>query len=103
MLKWISDYYAGNSIQSPEELKIKINSGAFLPGIYLLTLPQNPNNILDIIPAISLMQKPVYNLCPLVIGIASGKEEALELACGIIGEAYKKTGAFRMEDYLKNR
>lgn len=103
MLKWVSNYYAGCSIQKPEELKSKINSGAFLPGVYLLTLPRNPDNILEIIPALSLMQRPVYDLCPVVIGVASGKEEAMDLACGIIGEVYEKTGSFHMEEYVKNR
>lgn len=103
MLRWINDFYRGAGVEDPEELKAKINAGAFLPGVYLLTLSDNPENIMEILPAVSLKQKTAVHLCPLVIGAAYGKEEAMELVCGIVEEVYQKTGSFCVEDYLKNR
>src|SRR5699024_5716676 len=103
MLRWIENYYVGSSVRKPEEMKEKINSGFFAPGIYLLTLSDNPNNLLEFLPAASLKQKAVYRLCPTIIGIAWGKEEAIELTCQILKEVYERTGSFRVEDYLKNR
>ena len=67
MLRWIENYYVGSSVRKPEEMKEKINSGFFAPGIYLLTLSDNPNNLLEFLPAASLKQKAVYRLCPTII------------------------------------
>ena len=103
MLKWINNFYQGAGVENPEELQAEINSGAFLPGVYLVTLSDNPQNIMEILPAVSLKQKAVVHLCPLVIGVAYGKEEAIELVCGIVEEVYQKTGSFCVEDYIKNR
>lgn len=103
MLKWINNFYRGAGVENPEELKSEINSGTFLPGVYLITLSDNPQNIMEILPAVSLKQKAVVHLCPLVIGVAYGKEEAMELVCGIVEDVYRETGSFCVEDYLKNR
>lgn len=103
MVKWISNFYRGTGVEKPEELKAKINAGAFLPGVYLLTLSDNPQNIMEILPAALLRQKSSVYLCPLVIGVAYGKEEAMELVCDIVKEVYQKTGSFCVEEYLKNR
>lgn len=103
MLRWINNFYRGAGVEEPEEIKAKINAGDFLPGVYLLTLSDHPQNILEIIPAVLLKQKLVVHLCPLVIGVAYGKEEAMELVCGIVEEVYRKTGSFCVEEYLINR
>ncbi len=103
MLRWIENYYVGSSIRKPEEMKKKIDSGFFAPGIYLLTLAGNPDNLMEFLPAASLKQEALRRLCPTVIGMALGKEEAIELTCRILEEVYDRTGSFRVEDYLKNR
>lgn len=99
----MENFYVGISVEDPKKLKAKINAGAFLPGIYLLTLSDNPDNILEILPVVSLKQKAVYHRCPTIVGMANGKEEAMELVRSIVGEIYQKTGSFCLEEYLKNR
>ncbi|HIZ23683.1 MAG TPA: hypothetical protein IAA21_12990 [Candidatus Blautia faecigallinarum] len=103
MLRWIENYYVGSSIKKPEEQKRKMDSGFFAPGIYLLTLSEHPDHLLEFVPAVLLNQKALLCRCPLVIGIALGKEEAMELTCRILMEVYRQTGSFQVEDYLKNR
>lgn len=70
------------------------------PGVYLVTPASNENNILDIYPALTLMQ-PYYQKSELMIlGIADGYEEALTVAGSIIDEMYRSTGAFCLAEFL---
>ena len=57
MLKWQENFLAGESVKDPEKIKKKLNSGKPVLGIYLLTLSENPVNLMDIIPAAMLIQK----------------------------------------------
>jgi hypothetical protein len=103
MLKWQKAYYIGESVKNPVKIQTKINKGRPVPGIYLVTLSDNPGNLMEIIPAVMLVQKTAYDLCPTVIGMAKGKEEALELVQKMIEDVYGETGGFEIEKYMKNR
>lgn len=72
---------------------------------YLITLPSNPSNILDVYSSNVLLQphfkekkflKDIY-----VVGIAKGRMEALELVRDITDEVYRNTGGFDISGYLK--
>ena len=95
MLKWQENFLAGESVKDPEKIKKKLNSGKPVLGIYLLTL--------DIIPAAMLIQKSFYGICPKIIGMAKGKEEALEMVRSLIDEMYRETGTFATAEYIENR
>ena len=97
MLKWQENFLAGESVKDPE------NSGKPVLGIYLLTLAENPVNLMDIIPAAMLIQKSFYGICPKIIGMAKGKEEALEMVRSLIDEMYRETGTFATAEYIENR
>ena len=103
MLEWLANYYTGDGIKNPRKIQSKINAGKLVPGIYLLTLSANPGNLLEIIPASMLVQKSAYALCPAIMGMAKGKDKAIDLAVEILQEVYQATGAFKVEEYLKNR
>lgn len=103
MLKWCKHYYVGEAVRDAEKIRSKIEQGRLTPGIYLLTLSENPHHLMELIPAITLKQEAVRMLCPEIIGIASGKDEALSMASAIIQEIYEKTGAFQVREYMKNR
>lgn len=103
MLKWQKDYYVGEGIKDPEKTKAKIDAGKVTLGIYLVTLSDNPGNLLEIIPAAMLLQKSYYAICPEIIGMAKGKDGAIDLASDIVREIYEATGAFEVKEYLKNR
>ena len=103
MLKWKKKYYIGESVKAPVKIQSKINAGKPVPRIYLITLSDNPGNIMEIVPAVMLIQRTAYDLCPAIIGMAKGKEEAIELAAKIAEEVWKETGSFDIEEYMKNR
>ena len=103
MLKWLPKYYVGEGIREASRIQTKLNDGKFVPGVYLLTLPANPGNILDLVPAMNLVSRRSYEHCPLIIGMAANKDEALELCRKLVMKVYKETGGFRIRDYVMNR
>ena len=103
MLIWQENFLTGESVKNPEKIKKKLNDGKLVPGIYLLTLSENQSNLMDIIPAAMLIQKSFYGICPKIIGMAKGKDEALEMVRGLIDEMYTETGTFGTAEYIENR
>lgn len=102
-LKWQTNYYVGEGIKNPADIKEKIDAGKMTFRIYLVTLSDNPGNLLEIIPAAMLLQKSYYAICPEIVGMAKGREEAMEMAADIVREIYETTGAFKVREYFKNR
>ena len=78
MLKWHKNYYRGASIK-------------------------NPHNQLEILPALTLVQETAARICPEIVGIAKGKEEALELITDMVQTIYEETGELNIKEYWKNR
>lgn len=103
MLKWQEDYYVGEGIKDAEKTKKRIDAGKVALGVYLVTLSENPGNLLEIIPSYMLIQKSYYAKCPEIIGMAKGKGEATDLAVDIVKNIYGETGAFQVKEYFKNR
>lgn len=103
MLKWMKNYYIGDSVKNPTRIRARITAGKFVPDIYIITLSDNPGNILEILPSGMLMQRGVRAICPLIIGMARGRDEAMEMVREIIQRVYTETGDFKIKEYLKNR
>ncbi|MCA5959904.1 hypothetical protein LC724_04255 [Blautia sp. RD014234] len=78
----------------------KINQGAGVIDIYLVTLAVNPANSLEIISANYLLQKPIRRNCPMIVGLCSGYYEAVELVEQIAEEVYEETGAMDIRGWL---
>lgn len=63
MLKWQKNFLTGETVKKPEKIKKKLDAGKFVYDIYLLTLSDNPDNLMDIIPAAMLFaEKFLWNL-----------------------------------------
>lgn len=104
MVKWYRDLYVGEGVGSKaKRTAARIEKGKAAPGIYLVTLANHPDNILEILPASLLLQTTVRQHCPLIVGMAKGKEEALLLAQRMIEETYRETGSFRVEEFIRDR
>lgn len=103
-MKWYKGLYLGESAKS-EKYKIfgRVVKGRFQRDTFLITLPSNPENLLDIVPAVCLLQphykKKRYHEELYVLGIAKGRDEALELVRSIVDEVYKATGGFDISSY----
>ena len=72
-------------------------------GIYVITLASNTQNLLDIIPSYELMQKGYPKKDMVVVGLAKGYDEAIEVAASIVDEVYHSTGTFAVRAYLAEK
>ena len=68
MLKWHKNYYRGASIKNISKIRLKLIQGKPVPGIYLITLSENPHNQLEILPALTLVQETAARICPEIVG-----------------------------------
>ena len=101
---WYKDLYVGESIvHKTKKVKWKIMHNAGQIGIYVITLAFNRQNLLDIIPSYELMQKEYPKKDMVIVGLAKGYDEAVEVAASIIDEVYRSTGTFDLRTYLAEK
>ena len=104
MLTWHVHLYVGEKAKKQVRRTMGlINRKKPTPGVYLLTLPHNRKNVMEIVSTSVLLQEPAHMRCPQVIGIARGREEAFALMQRIIKDTYANTGNFQVEAYLNIR
>ncbi len=104
MLTWYVHLYVGEKVKKQVRRTMgRINRRKPTPGVYLLTLPHNRKNIMEIVPTSVLLQETAHVRCPRVIGIARGREEAYVLMQRILKDTYADTGNFQVEAYLGHR
>ena len=103
-MDWYTGLYVSDDLKEKKDKIIdKIEHGAGTPGIYLITLPSNEKNLLDILSADQLLWPVMHRLCPVIVGMTHSYDEATEMAAAMILDAHKEIGAFRVELYLRNR
>ena len=76
MLKWCKDLRIGEGVKRADKIRRKLNHGKIVPGVYLITFSENPRNLLEIIPALTMIQQSAADICPEIIGLAGDKDEA---------------------------
>ena len=103
-MDWYTGLYVSDDLKEKKDKIIdKIEHGAGTPGVYLITLPSNEKNLLDILSADQLLWPVMHRLCPVIVGMTHSYDEATEMAAAMILDAHKEVGAFRVEPYLRNR
>lgn len=94
--------FFGPSIKGrKKEVLWKIRHGKPMHNIFLITLPSNPSNLLDIVP-MNLLLQPYYKKQNLfIIGVGKGREETLELLRAFVERIFKDTGSVDLKEYFK--
>lgn len=99
---WYDRLYVGEKAKKHRFSIIQsIRRRKYRVGVFVITPASNGNNILDIYPLLTLLNPYYRDKELLILGIAQGYGEALELAGRIVGDMYQKTGAFCLEEFLK--
>ena len=92
-MKWYRGLYMGEGARKAKYKVLgHVVKKKFSFDTYLITLPSNTSNILDIYSANVLLQ-PHFK--------KKGRDEAYELVRDIVDEVYKNTGGFNISRYLK--
>lgn len=102
-LDWYEHCRAGEGICDWREIADKLNKGEQVKGIYLITLSNNPDNILEMFSAVFLKQPAFRELCPRIVGVAKGKDGAIDLVRQLVEESLQTTGSCQVNEYLKSR
>ena len=94
MVNWYKNLYVGDTAKKKQKKWMRrIENKKAVPGVWLLTLPSNQQNNLDVIPADLLLQPAVRRNCPMIVGLV----EAIAL------ETYRETGEVKIREWLLNR
>jgi len=104
-MKWYKKLYCGeNAKKAKYKMFGRIVKNKLTFDTFLIILPTNPQNLLDIISANFLKQphfkKKRFQDEIYVVGIAKGQDEAFELVRIIIDEVYQATSGFDIPKYL---
>lgn len=104
MLDWYNHLYIGDNARKKAEKYMKnIEKGKPAAHVYLITLAANGVDQLDIISSYYLLQNTVYGRCPMIVGIAKGYDEALELLLCMLKDTLELTGTANIKEYLLQR
>ncbi len=105
---WYDSLFLGTGCQSKQKtLKRRISKCRPHPGVYLITLPTQEHECLEIIPSALPLQSEYPGDDLRIIGMALTRDEAVGLVEQIIQETYSRRGDLDVEafmrDYSKNR
>ncbi len=104
-MKWMKDFYVGDrALPKKNRIVRRIRWKRPLPDTCILTIASNPRNQIDILRAYILKQPYFRKHDDLVIvGIASGYSDALDLMMRITDECVRATGTANVRSYLEEK
>lgn len=100
-MKFYKYLYIGDTVTDPAKVKWKLKHHAGV-NIYVVTIAPG-NDQLEIYHSGYLKQKYYRHHPPIIIGIASGYEEAVQIIMKITQECLDATGSCNLKEYLKQR
>lgn len=101
-MHWYNHLYVGEKAKRRRFAIIQgIREERLQPEVYVITPPQNGNNILDIYPSAMLLLPPYRGEDFLVLGIAVTYWEALEVVRQMVDDMYRQTGRFSLAEFLE--
>lgn len=98
-VRWCDNLYVSDSVKDKKDTFInRINNHKLCFETYIITLPSNPSNLLDIYNANTLLQPYYQRQDMTAVGLALGKDEAYEVVRRIVADMYSSAQGF---DVLK--
>lgn len=101
MISWNSNLYVGDTMKKKKDKVISsINKREATFGVYCIAFASHPDNLFDILNANELLFPFYKNTQVHILGLAKGKEEAIDLVHRMLMEVYNKTGEFKVREYF---
>ncbi|MDD3252410.1 MAG: hypothetical protein PHV18_07615 [Lachnospiraceae bacterium] len=92
-MRWYDHLYVGEKAKKNRFSIIQgIRAGKLQPEVYVITAPQNGNNLYDIYPSAMLLLPPYRDMDYQVLGIAVTYWEALEVVRQMVDDRYQEGG-----------
>ena len=93
-MRWMDNLYIGEKLKADRETLIREGEeDRPRPGLYILSLPANPRNMLEIRKAGELRRKRVKESLPEIVGLAADKQEAFELVQKMVELSLQQYGS----------
>lgn len=100
-MRWYKDLYVGlNAMENKETIIANIKEGKPQFNKFVLALPLNNHDILDIYPSYVLLQKAYRESSLMIVGIADGMEEAYDMVQLAIMDCYSETKGFNLKEFM---
>ncbi len=100
-MEWYRDLYLGESVRDKkDQIMQDVEGKRYRGNMCLITLAVNPDNELEILPVRELRYDYHVRNCPLVVGIAGDRKEALKLIQKIAGDVYRSTGDVAIREFF---
>lgn len=80
-----------------------LRNNKFQQNTFVITPSINGKNIFDIYPSYNLLMPYYQKQDFLIVGVAYGYYEALEVTRDIIDEMYTRTGGLNLSEFLKTK
>ena len=101
MITWRAPLYTTESTKGKKRnIMSGIRQHKFQLGVYVVVLSLNGTDIFDLIPAYMLSKDSYKGSDIKILGIASGKKDAMELAAQMIMDVYARTGELDVRGYF---
>lgn len=101
-MRWAVNLYTTEKTKKKlPYIKHKVKGRVSQPGIWLITIASNEQNLLDIFHSIYYMQPMFAKLNPDIVGIAESETAAKELVVKMTEDIYRETGNFDVRAYFK--
>ncbi|HIV17342.1 MAG TPA: hypothetical protein IAB17_05070 [Candidatus Alectryocaccobium stercorigallinarum] len=102
MIKWHSRIYLEEKVRTDyDKIRALADEGKCASGIYFIALSSNPDEQLDIFSAHMFRSSLEVFPDPVVVGLASGKEEAEELVSVMALDALEAVGTVDFRKYFE--
>lgn len=100
-MKFYRYLYVGDNIKNPNKIKWKLKHHAGVQ-VYVITIAAG-NDQLELFQSAYLKQKYFRKHPPIVVGIASDYNEAVQIVMRITQECLSITGNCNLKEYLKQK
>ena len=101
-MKYFSNLYGSEGLEKKKDKVIaRLERRKIQPDLHVILLPECDHNQLEIVNAMYLLQPCYPREGRMVVGIAKGFEEAVELVEEISREVYDATGDLELRDYIQ--
>ena len=104
MLNWYPSLYLGESVKhKSRQLRFQLYRRKPVKDIWLITLASNGRDALDLVSSTYLIQPLFAEQLPMVIGLAKGRAEAIDVVTEMTEACYAETGDADLRSWLLGR
>lgn len=89
-MEFIQNIYIDKNIQESKKVLRQLKKNKSISNIYCICIDKKSNSILEIIHSREIFKQIYLTKDYIIIAIADGKKNAMNIVCNIIGDTYKK-------------